>query len=61
MIWAKQLVPVSLAAHFDPALLDRVGPRTARDWIVDSAGFCIAVAFGVLIAESRECTTPSTR
>ena len=49
MNWAKQLMPVSLAAQFDPALLDRAGPRTARDWIVDVLGFLVAVAFGVLI------------
>ena len=49
MIWAKQLMPVSLAAQFDPALLDRVGPRTARDWVVDTGGFLVAVTFGVLI------------
>ena len=49
MIWAKQLMPVSLAAQFDPALLDRVGPRTARDWVVDTVGFLVAVVFGVLI------------
>lgn len=49
MIWAKQLMPVSLAAQFDPALLDRVGPRTVRDWVVDTVGFIVAVAFGVLI------------
>jgi signal transduction histidine kinase len=49
MIWANQLMPVSLAAQFDPALLDRVGPRTARDWFVDTAGFLVAVTFGTLI------------
>lgn len=49
MIWAKQLMPVSLAAQFDPALLDRAGPRTARDWVVDVVGILVAVAFGVLI------------
>jgi signal transduction histidine kinase len=49
MIRAKQLMPVSLAAQFDPALLDRVGPRTARDWVVDTVGFLVAVTFGVLI------------
>jgi signal transduction histidine kinase len=54
MIWAKQLMPVSLAAQFDPALLDRAGPRTARDWIVDAGGFLVAVAFGVLILISGE-------
>ncbi|WP_027863002.1 sensor histidine kinase [Marmoricola sp. URHB0036] len=42
-------MPVSLTAQFDPALLDRVGPRTTRDWLVDTIGFLVAVTFGVLI------------
>ncbi|MCW2761710.1 MAG: two-component sensor histidine kinase [Marmoricola sp.] len=49
MTWAEQLMPVSLTTPFDPALLDRSGPRTRRDWVVDAAGFLIAVVFGVLI------------
>ena len=49
MIWAKQLMPPSPVAQFDPALLDRVGPRTVRDWVVDTVGFLVAVTFGVLI------------
>jgi signal transduction histidine kinase len=52
MIWAEQLMPVSLSASFDPALLDRTGPRTRRDWVVDTVAFLIAVTFGVLIVIS---------
>jgi hypothetical protein len=42
-------MPVSLVGQFDLALLDRVGPRTARDWVVDTVGFLDAVTFGALI------------
>jgi signal transduction histidine kinase len=47
-LWALPLVP-ALLAPVDPAQPDTVGPRTGRDWLVDFAGFLIAVALGTLI------------
>ena len=46
--WVEQLVPASLLAPVDPAQPDAVGPRTGRDWVVDVAGFLLAVALGAL-------------
>jgi signal transduction histidine kinase len=52
MTWAKRLMPASLLAPVGPALPDSVGPRSARDWVIDVGGFVVAVVFGVLILMS---------
>jgi signal transduction histidine kinase len=59
--WAEQLEPGLLLAG-DPAGPDTVGPRTGRDWVVDAAGFLVAVTFGVLILISarHDSTNPLT-
>ncbi|MEY2475072.1 MAG: hypothetical protein QOG87_387, partial [Actinomycetota bacterium] len=47
-----QLVPASLLAPVDPAQPDTAGPRTGRDWTVDTVGFLLAAALGALFLSS---------
>ncbi|MDQ1601986.1 MAG: hypothetical protein QOD68_3460 [Actinomycetota bacterium] len=46
--WLGQLAPASLLAPEDPTRPDTPGPRTGRDWTVDTVGFLLAVALGAL-------------
>jgi signal transduction histidine kinase len=55
--WADQSLPDWLLAAGDSASPDAVGPRTVRDWFVDSACFLAAVTFGVLILMSARQDT----
>jgi signal transduction histidine kinase len=47
-IWLDQLVPGSLLAPLDPPQPEALGPRTGRDWTVDTLGFLLALALGAL-------------
>jgi signal transduction histidine kinase len=46
--WLDRLVPAALLAPVDPAQPDSVGPRTGRDWTVDTVGFLLAAVLGAL-------------
>jgi len=53
--WAEQLAPASLLAGHPAAGPDPVGPRTGRDWVVDSIGVAVAISLGMLILlQARE-------
>src|SRR4051812_17546477 len=47
--WWAQTAPMAMLGPSDSARPDTVGPRTARDWLVDAGAFVIAVALGALI------------
>ena len=47
--WIEQLVPASLLAPVDAAQPETIGPRSWRDWVVDSVGFLLAGGFGAII------------
>ena len=47
-LWA-QLVPTALLAPADPAEPEAVGPRTGRDWVIDSVAFVVSVVVGAVI------------
>ena len=61
--WVEQLVPASLVAPLDRAP-EPVGPRTARDWVVDTVGFLLgagvaAFSFIVALRDSANPLPPS--
>src|SRR3954451_8575206 len=47
--WWAQTAPTAMLAPSDSTHLDKVAPRTARDWSVDAGAFVIAAALGALI------------
>lgn len=53
MSWLRRLwaltAPAPMPVASDVAHPDEEAPRTARDWVVDSVAFVVAVAFGVLL------------
>ena len=46
--WLDRVLPAALLAPVDPAQPDTPGPRTGRDWMVDTVGFVIAAGLGAL-------------
>ncbi len=47
--WWALTAPTAIESPDDPAHVDRVAPRTARDWSIDTAAFVIATALGALM------------
>ncbi len=46
--WWAQTAPTAMLAPGDPAYSEAEGPRTTRDWWVDTVAFVLAAALGAL-------------